>query len=67
MIREPGTEKEADKLGESAWKRAGMTREKTLGRLEQYMRQAIRPICTLLYNKPDHVMSCHVMYEIAKC
>ena len=31
------TEQEVDKLGENAWKRVGMTREKTLWWLEQYM------------------------------
>ena len=30
-----------DKLGEKAWKRVGMTREKTLRRLEQYMKQGM--------------------------
>ena len=32
------SEQEVDKLGERAWKRGGMTREKTLRRLEQYMK-----------------------------
>ena len=39
------SEQEVDKVGESAWKRAGMTREKTLRRLEQYMKQGM--------SKPD--------------
>ena len=34
-------EREIDKLGESAWKRVGMTRERTLRRLEQYMKQGM--------------------------
>ena len=34
-----------DKLGERAWKRVGMTRERTLRRLEQYMKQGM--------SKPD--------------
>ena len=35
-------EREVDKIGEKAWKRVGMTREKTLRRLEQYMKQGMR-------------------------
>ena len=38
-------ENQVDKLGEKAWKRVGMTREKTLRRLEQYMKQGM--------SKPD--------------
>ena len=34
-----------DKLGERAWKRVGMTRERTLRRLEQYVKQGM--------SKPD--------------
>ena len=34
-------EREVDKIGEKAWKRAGMTRERTLRRLEQYMKQGM--------------------------
>ena len=34
-------EREVDKLGENAWKRVGMTRERTLRRLEQYMKQGM--------------------------
>eukprot|EP01043_Picozoa_sp_COSAG02_P080698 COSAG02_NODE_19315_length_888_cov_2.983523_1_plen_217_part_01 len=34
-------EQEIDKLGQSAWESAGMTREKTLRRLEQYMKQGM--------------------------
>ena len=30
-----------DKLGENTWKRVDMTREKTLRRLEQYMKQGM--------------------------
>ena len=39
------SEQEVDLLGERAWKRVGMTREKTLRRLEQYMKQGM--------SKPD--------------
>jgi hypothetical protein len=39
------SEREVNKLGEKAWKRVGMTREKTLWRLEQYMKQGM--------SKPD--------------
>ena len=35
------SEREVDKLGERAWKRVGMTRERTLRRLEQYMKQGM--------------------------
>ena len=35
---ETWAEREVDKLGEKAWKRVGMTRERTLRRLEQYMK-----------------------------
>ena len=35
------SEREVDKLGEKAWTRVGMTREKTLRRLEQYMKQGM--------------------------
>ena len=35
-------ERRVDQLGESAWKRVDMTREKTLRRLEQYMKQGMR-------------------------
>ena len=34
-------EKEVDKLGEDTWKRVDMTRERTLRRLEQYMKQGM--------------------------
>ena len=39
------SEQEVDKLGENAWKRVGMTRERTLRRLEQYLKQGM--------SKPD--------------
>jgi hypothetical protein len=39
------SEQQVDRLGEKAWKRVGMTREKTLRRLEMYMRQGM--------SKPD--------------
>jgi hypothetical protein len=35
------SEQQVDTLGENAWKRAGMTREKTLRRLEQYLKQGM--------------------------
>eukprot|EP01046_Picozoa_sp_COSAG06_P001959 COSAG06_NODE_66_length_26393_cov_6.455161_2_plen_165_part_00 len=35
---ETWSEQEVDKVGEKAWKRVGMTREKTLRRLEQYVK-----------------------------
>jgi hypothetical protein len=35
------TEKEVDRLGEDTWKRVDMTRERTLRRLEQYMKQGM--------------------------
>ena len=35
------SEQQVDRLGENAWKRVGMTREKTLRRLEQYMKQGM--------------------------
>ena len=42
---ETWSEREVDKLDENAWKRVDMTREKTLRRLEQYMKQGM--------SKPD--------------
>ena len=43
FVRDGSTwaEREIDKLGTSAWESAGMTREKTLRRLEQYMKQGM--------------------------
>ena len=38
---ETWSEQQVDRLGEKAWKRVGMTREKTLRRLEQYMKQGM--------------------------
>lgn len=35
------SEREVDKIGESKWKPAGMTREKTLRRLEQYLKNGM--------------------------
>ena len=35
------SEQQVDKLGEKVWKRVGMTRERTLRRLEQYLKQGM--------------------------
>ena len=43
FVRDGSTwaEQEIDKLDQSAWESANMTREKTLRRLEQYMKQGM--------------------------